>query len=414
MLYYGYMHESFTAGFFAGNRQNVRKNLPADASVVLTANGLLQRNADNTFPFRQDSSFWYLTGLSEPDILLVMDKDEDYLIVPGRSAIRERFDGSVDHTELLRISGVAAVYDEVSGWQRLRAAARSSKRVATLLASPPYISGFGMHTNPARKRLIRRLKGVQSGLEMIDIRPRLAELRMIKQKPELAAIQQAIDVTLDTMADVLRPEQWQKYTYEYEVEGDLIGGYRRAGAESLAFTPIVAGGIRACTFHNVANQSRLTPHELVVIDTGAEVGQYAADITRTVAFGTPTDRQRAVFDAVLEAQQYGIGLLKPGLTFREWDEKVRSFVGQKLIGLKLIETADAESIARYYPHYSHFLGLDVHDVGDYSKAFAAGMVLTCEPGIYIPEESVGVRIEDDILITESGHKVLSSALPSVL
>lgn len=408
------MQDMFTSEFFIQNRKRLRKEFTQDISIAFTANGLLQRNGDNTFPFRQESSFWYFSGIDEPDVVLVMDPRGDYLIVPGRSSIRERFDGALDYEALQARSGVDEVLNERDGWRRLKESLHGNKKIATLLAAPPYIAGYGMYVNPARQRFIRRLKRTEPTLEITDIRTQVTEMRMVKQPQELKAIQRAIDITSQTLQTVLEPGKWSSYKHEYEVEADLIAGYRRSGAESISFSPIVAGGIRACTFHNVINQSELTAHELVVIDTGVEVSHYASDITRTVAYGEPTDRQRAVFDAVLDAQNYGIGLLKPGLTFREWDQQVRAYVGQKLIELKLIQTPDAASIARYYPHYSHFMGLDVHDVGNYAKPFEAGMVLTCEPGIYVVEEAIGVRIEDDILITENGHQVLSAELPRQL
>jgi Xaa-Pro aminopeptidase len=408
------MIDIFTSDFFVNNRQKLRQSGEVNLPIVIAANGVQQRNADNTYPFKQDSSFWYLTGLTEPDLVLVMTDSEEYLIMPQRSEIHGRFEGIIDPEELRRVSGISDIYDTISGWRELRIILRQKKCVSTLLPSPAYIESWGMYTNPARQRLVRRLKGIQTGLQITDIRMVVARMRQVKQAPELIAIQKAIDITVETMQTVLSPKQWASYQYEYEVEADLLGGYRRRGAESLAFTPIVGGGIRACTFHHMKNDSPLMPSELVVIDTGAEVNQYAADITRTVVNGEPTDRQRAVFDAVRDAQEYAINLLKPGINFREWDDDWRKYVGKKLIDLGLITSADEVSIAKYYPHYSHFLGLDVHDAGDYGRVFEPGMVLTCEPGIYIPEEAIGVRIEDDILITENGCKVLSSKLPRTL
>lgn len=408
------MSTPFTAEFFSHNRQALRKLIKSDALVVITAHGLVQRGGDTTYPFHQDSNFWYVTGIDEPDVILVMDGDHEYLITTGRDEIHQRFEGAIEPDALRRASGIQDVYDSFNGWKRLRTSLRQKKKVATVLAPPEYIDGWNMFTNPARRRLAQRLRRTQSGLEYIDLRPTLARMRQIKQEPELTAIQQAVDITVETLQTVLHPQKWPSYHYEYEVEGDLIGGYRHAGAESLAFAPIIAGGIRACTFHNTTNQSRLEPHELVVIDTGAEASHYNADISRTVAYGTPTDRQRAVFDTVLDTQQYAINLLKPGITFKEWDRQWRSYTGKKLIELGLITVADEASIAKHYPHYSHFLGLDAHDAGDYSRPFEPGMVLTCEPGIYIPEESIGVRIEDDILITRDGCKVLSDKLPRTL
>lgn len=408
------MNETFETQFFADNRARLREQLPDGLPIVLTANGLLQRSADTTFSFQQDSSFWYFTGITEPDILLVMYGGTEYLVVPGRSANREAFDGAVDHDMLKRVSGVGFVFDEQQGWEKLSVLTRRSKTMGVLEPAPPYIDAYGMYTNPARRRLTRRLLALKPGLLLEDIRPVVAQMRMVKQPPELAAIRRAIDITCDGLQVVTLPANLKHYRYEYEIEADLNRAFRRTGGAGHAFAPIVSGGKRACTFHNVSNQAPLHKGDLVVIDVGAEYSHYAADMTRTVALCEPTKRQQAVYDAVLDAQRYGISLLKPGAIFRECEAEVRKRVGEHLMALGLTKDTEDKSIARYYPHMPHYLGLDVHDVGDYSRPLEPGMVMTMEPGIYIPEESIGIRIEDDIVITEDGHEIMSKAVPTVL
>jgi Xaa-Pro aminopeptidase len=172
----------------------------------------------------------------------------------------------------------------------------------------------------------------------------------------------------------------------------------------------VAGGKNACTLHNVSNTAPLNSGELVVCDVGAEVSHYAADITRTVCVGKPSARQKAIYAAVLDVQAYALTLLKPGANLKKYEQQVAKRMGEELKNLGLVKRADKKSVRKYFPHAtSHFLGLNVHDVGDYQVPLEPGMVLTCEPGIYIPEEGIGVRLEDDVLITKSGNKVLSAA-----
>jgi Xaa-Pro aminopeptidase len=253
-----------------------------------------------------------------------------------------------------------------------------------------------------------RLKRHVPDVQIIDIRPELARLRMIKQKPELEALQKAIDITSESLNDALKVRK--RYTQEYELEAAITHGFRFRGAQGHSFEPIVAGGRNACTLHNVKNESPLKRDELVVCDVGAEVEHYAADITRTVCFGKPTARQQAVYEAVLSVQEYALGLLKPGTNLKKYEEKVAKRMGTELKSLGLIKKLDHDQIRHYFPHAtSHFLGLNVHDVGDYQLPLEEGMVLTCEPGIYIPEEGIGVRLEDDVLITKTGNKVLSAA-----
>jgi Xaa-Pro aminopeptidase len=231
---------------------------------------------------------------------------------------------------------------------------------------------------------------------------------MIKQPPELVALQQAIDITSKSLNDALAAGK--EYEFEYQLEASIAHGFRYRGAHGHSFEPIVAGGKNACTLHNVKNRSPLHQQTLVVCDVGAEVSHYAADITRTISVGKPTTRQKAVYAAVLSVQEYALGLLKPGVSLKKYEQQVVKRMGEELKRLGLIKRADSKNIRQYFPHAtSHFLGLNVHDVGDYQLPLEAGIVLTCEPGIYIPEEGIGVRLEDDVLITSEGNRVLSVA-----
>ncbi|MGC1176625.1 MAG: M24 family metallopeptidase, partial [Candidatus Saccharimonadales bacterium] len=266
--------------------------------------------------------------------------------------------------------------------------------------------------NPARAALVQRLKDYNPDLELLDINSHLYRLRMIKQPLELQAIQVAIDITIGSMKDAWRPAKVGGYAHEYQLEAELTRGFRRRGAQGHAFEPIVASGARSCTLHNVANDGPLAADELVVMDIGAEVEHYAADLTRTRALGQPSRRQQMVHAAVLEVQDFALGLLGPGVLLRDYEQQVEHFMGEKLRELGLIKTISHETVRELYPHAtSHFLGLNVHDVGEYDRPLEPGVVLTVEPGIYIARESIGVRIEDDVLITPKGIKVLSNKLP---
>ncbi|HVU59419.1 MAG TPA: aminopeptidase P N-terminal domain-containing protein [Candidatus Saccharimonadales bacterium] len=406
----------FGSDFFAGNRARLRELFTGTAPIIITANGLLQRAADEAFPFQQDANFWYLTGIDEPDIVLVLDKGKEYLIVPGRSDTREVFDGAVDRAALARCSGIGDIVDETEGWHQLERRLKKAKHAATFAAGPAYVEPFGLYTNPARAVLIRRMKEANGALELLDLREHLARLRMVKQPVELAALQQAIRITTATLKEVTRPARLAKYTYEYEIEADITRGFRRRGARGHGFTPIVASGKRACTLHNVANEGRLASDELVVLDVGAEAEHYVADITRTCALGKDVSRRaQQVHAAVQDVQAYAFSLLKPGAGLREYEQQVEQFTGEKLRELGLIKTIEHEAVRRYFPHAtSHFLGLNAHDAGDYAQSLEPGMVLTVEPGIYIPEEAIGVRIEDDVVITPEGNTILTDALPRTL
>lgn len=408
---------AFDSSFFTGNRERLRQLFTGTAPIVITAAGLLQKGGDEAFPLHQDRNFWYLTGIDAPDITLVMDKGKEYLIVPDRESVREMFDGALDKDLFTRISGIKDIYNEKEGWKHLESRVKKVQHIATLAANPAYIDHYGMYMNPARATLIKQLKDINEHVELLDLRQHLSRMRMVKQPIEIAHIQKAIDITIDTVKEIIRPSQLSKYAYEYEIEADLSRGFRRKGGTGHAFTPIVASGERTCTLHYLSNNHALASGELLVMDVGAQYGYYASDLTRTVLLGDapPSRRQEQVYDAVAEAQDYAFSLIEPGMDYGKYEKSMETFIGEKLRELGLIKTIDTESVRKFFPHRtSHFLGLDTHDSGDYDYKFDPGVVLAVEPGIYIPEEGIGVRIEDNVLITADGYENLSARLPRVL
>lgn len=409
------MTMEFGSEFFSGNRERLRQLFTGTAPIVMTANGLQQRAGDEPHPFKQDGSFWYLTGLDVHDLILVMDKGREYLIIPKREAVIEAFEGAIDPAELTRISGIKEIYNEKDGWKVLGSRIKKVQHVATLAANPPYIEYLGMYTNPARRRLIRRIKEINPNIELLDLRQHLSRMRMVKQPIEIEALTRAIDITHESLKDIARPSKFSKYAYEYEIEADLSRNFRRRGADAQhAFTPIVASGVRGCTMHHIKNDAPLSSDELVVMDVGASYGNYSADVTRTLHLGgKPSRRQQQVHEAVCEAQDYAYSLLKPGVLMREYEKQMEVFVGEKLRELGLIKTITRGAVReQYFPHAtSHFLGIDTHDAGDYDEPLKPGVVLTVEPGIYIRDEAIGVRIEDDIVITDEGCEILGKIMP---
>jgi Xaa-Pro aminopeptidase len=406
------MESFFSNQFFTNNRQKLKTLFTGTAPIVITANGLTQRGGDTTYPFSQDAGFWYLTGIDDPDIILVIDKDREYLIVPSRSASREAFDGAVDLDYLTSRSGISEIYDDKAGWDKLSNRIKKVKHIATLASPGSYIESFGFYTNPARTNLQDKLKSINSELELLDLSYHLLKLRVIKQPEELKALARAINITNLTLKEVTTSAKLKKYEYEYQLEAELSRGFRKRGAEGHGFSPIVASGERACTLHNVTNNGPIKPSNLIVIDCGAEVEHYSADITRTVIAGDNiSKRQKTVHQAVLDIQNYAMDQLKPGVFMKAYEAQIEHYMGEKLRELNLIKIIDHVNVRQFYPHAtSHFLGLNVHDIGDYTQPLQAGMVLTVEPGIYIKEEGIGIRIEDDVLITNTGIKSLSTKL----
>ena len=406
------MQSHFGPDFFSANRDTLRQAFGGGAPIVIAGNGVMQRGSDEPSPFHQDSNFWYLTGLSGPDLTLVMTKNDTYVIVPSLSAVREAFDGAHDLATYAARSGITSYLNEREGWTRLRHTVRTEKQAATLFSPPHYIKQYGLYSLPFRSRLISRLRRMAPDIVLHDLRFHLATLRAVKQPEELLALQKAINITSDSLQEIIKGSEFSEAANEYEIEAALTYQFRKRGAEDHAFSPIVGAGTHGVTLHHIENNGSVHPEDLVVLDVGAAVEHYSADITRTVSKRPVTGRKAEVFRAVEAVQEHALSLIKAGMLYRDYEHAVEKRMGQELVKLGIISDPTHENIRRYYPHAtSHFLGLDTHDVGNYHEPLQAGMVITCEPGIYIPEEGIGVRIEDDILITADGYKNLSGACP---
>lgn len=386
--------------FFITNRQRLMQQINED-TLVLTAYDKMQQTNDSAASFVQESNFWWLTGIEHSGWKLFIDgKNGDMaLIAPQLSDIEKVFDSYLTPEHATQISGIENFITEAELWQRV------AERIVYALAPTPR-STYSFALNPAPSRLYKKLTShastVKAGQSM------LAKLRAIKQPEELAMMQQAIDLTITAFehAKQLLP----RCTNEAELAAEFTYIFAKNGADH-AYEPIVASGKNACTLHYMANSTPLQDG-LVLLDIGARVGGYSADITRTYGYGIVSQRQRDVHAAVRLAEADIIALLRPGLKVKDYIAQVDDIMKQKLVDLRLMKDAnDEDNYRKYFPHsISHGLGVDVHDSLGAPEVFQPGMVLTVEPGIYIPEEEIGVRIEDDILITEDGQKNLSTLL----
>ncbi len=400
------MNAHFTNDFFQQNRTRLVSLVGADYPIILTASGLLQKSTDTTYPFKQDGSFWYFTGVDEPNVLIVIDGDTSFLVVPELSATRQAFDGTVSAEDLQAASGVNEVLAWEAGWDRLSKILKKSKRVGILRPPDAYIEWFGMYTNPARKRLVEQMQSVNKELELIDIRSTVGKMRMVKQPLEQAAIQRAVDITMAGIQEVRRGFEGKIFKTELDIELALTRAFYQDGGNGHGFDPIVAGGSKAATIHPFGNYQAVDNSSSMLLDIGAEYEHYTADISRCWA---PKENKRfwEVYESVEAVAEYAMSLLKPGVLMRDYEKQVEARMGEELQKLGLIKEPSHEAIREYFPHAtSHFLGIDVHDTGDYDEPLSEGVILTVEPGIYIPKEGIGVRIEDDVLITSTGHNVL--------
>ncbi len=404
------MSQNFPSTFFKGNRKWLLKNVETKL-IVITANNELQRSGDGSFPFRQDSNFWYLTGIDEPNFILVITEREEYLIKPNRHWVKDIFDGAISDKDLAKSSGISQILENRKGWQKLTKQLNVNKKVSTLF--PMQDRHFNITANPARRQLINKMRRRVPAMHMDDIRLVMARQRMVKQDPELKVIQKSIDITCDSLLEVFS-KKWQgEYVFEYELEADINAGFRKRGAETVAFPTILAVGKEACQIHPMKNDKKLKTGELLLFDLGAEYSNYGADISRTLPInGKMSTRQKEVFDGVYEVYSFALDQLKPGVLIREYEQTIEAKMGEVLKRLGVIKKLDRKHIRKHFPHAtSHMLGLDTHDAADYAHPLEENMVMTVEPGIYLPGENIGVRIEDDVVITKTGVKVLSADLP---
>lgn len=393
-----------------GARYGKASNYTRLGRMIYTASAYysVQSSGDMAAPFLQEANFFWLTGITLPGWKVIVDgqRKRTTLVRPARSHVEEIFDGVADEEQLVKISGADEIIDEKEFEAYLRQLARTHS-----LAYTPYSKkSYPFVQNPAPAELHAQLERIFPKVE--DCSRQLAELRAIKSDEEIASIRKAVKLTCKTFADVR--QQLDQYRHEYEIEADMTRSFRMVNAKH-AYEPIVAAGKNAVTLHYIANSDAVRKTQGVLIDIGARVDGYAADITRTYC-AKPSKRLMTVHAAVEKAHGEIIALLAPGLLVADYMTQVDEIMKDALQAVGLLEDReDVEAYRKYFPHsVSHGLGIDVHDSLGAPRYFRSGMVLTVEPGIYIPEEGIGVRIEDDILITESGHENLSGHLSTAL
>lgn len=384
------------------NVERVR-GVVAGVPVCLGAFDAMQHSKDDSGPFLQEANFAWLTGIHEPGWRCLVTADTFYLCAPEIDDIHRTFAGGLSEEEALKVSGA----DEIVSTDVFNTLLAAMGDTIYALGDDPHQEYYTFAVNPAPRRLWTHLEGVVETVK--DCRTMFARLRAIKTPEEIGVIRKAIAVTIDAFEHAQAQLKEGAVRYEYELEAEMTYVIRISGATGHAYAPIVASGKNALTLHYAENNHPLPKDGLVLIDVGAQVDGFAADITRTLVVGAPTDRERVVHEAVQHAQAEVIRLIKPGVLLAEYQEQSDKIMKRALKELGLF--THPGDFRKYFPHaISHGLGMDVHESLGGFKAFMPGMVLTVEPGIYIPEEGIGVRIEDDILVTEEGHENLSAAL----
>ncbi|MGA0557967.1 aminopeptidase P family protein [Larkinella sp. VNQ87] len=409
---------------FTRNRRRLADLLKPKSIVVLNANDIMPTNADGTMGFRQNNDLFYLSGVDQEETILVLfpdhpdEKFREVLFLRETSELIEIWEGhKLTKDEAEQTSGISKksifwtheyervfiqmVFEAEHIYLNTNEHTRNSSEVETRDA-----------------RTIRQFKDRYPLHRYERLAPLMHYLRAIKQPEEIDLLKEAVRITEDgfrRLLKVVKPGVW-----EYEIEAELLHEFVCQRSRGFAYEPIIASGANACVLHYLQNNKQCRDGEVILLDVAAEYANYNADLTRSIPVnGRFTERQKAVYQAVLHVMKEAKKLLVPGNLWDDYHKEVGKIMESQLIGLGLL---DKEKVAnqdpdnplyrKYFMHgTSHFLGLDVHDVGNKYRKFEAGMVFTCEPGIYIREEGLGIRLENNILITETGNIDLMESIP---
>lgn len=408
--------------FFTSNRKKLKARLRPNSVVVVRSNDIMPTNADGTMVFKQNSNLLYLTGVDQEDSCLILAPDfpdgkmREILFLKETNKEISIWEGhKLTKEEGRGISGIDNIKWNQHFDQVLRAILAESENI--YLEGNEHIRNTSM-VETANDRFVKECMNKYPLYEYRRLAPLINDLRAVKAPEEVNMIEHACQITekgFRRVLDVAGPGVW-----EYQLEAEYAHVFLANRSKGFAYAPIIAGGFNACALHYTKNNCQLKDGDLLLMDAGAEYANYNADMTRTIPVsGRFTARQRAVYDAALRVKNQATALLRPGIAMPEYHAAAGELMSAELLELGLLDKSDIKNqdpdrpaYKKYFMHgTSHHLGLDVHDVASSYKKIEPGMVLTVEPGIYIREEGIGVRLEDNILITEEGHKNLMGNIP---
>ena len=406
---------------FNDRRKEFTKKMIKGSLAVFYSNDPMPRSGDQFFPYRQDSDLFSLSGLDQPETIIVLypsakntahremafilAHDPQYAIWHG-----DRYSTK----EAKSISGIDKIHT-IDKWDRIMPGLFRS--VDTIYLNPRQQERFDTPVFSQNDRMAETLKKLYPQKKFLDAHSILKHIAMIKHPMEIGQLKKAVDITgkaFDRVLHTIKPGM-----KEYEVEAELGYIINQNGCHH-AFEPIVASGKSACILHYIRNDRIIKEDELVLIDFGAEYAHMASDMTRTIpSSGRFSKRQKAIYLAVLKILDEITAIMRPGITLEQLNKETEVLIERELLQLKIISKTDvrkqdpASPLRRkYFMHgVSHHLGYDVHDKGERTVPLKAGMVLTCEPGLYIPEEQIGIRLENDILITRGKPRNLMDHIP---
>lgn len=382
---------------YAARRQKLRAALGAEKAMAVLIGNTEEETGDLRNGFLQEPNFYYLTGWNEPGAMLLLTANTEILFLPTPTEKRNRYTGkklSPDDPSAVKRTGFTVVMPaerfEVTLFQNLE----SAEKVYSLLQF-------------ARAPRLKRLLGPR---KIENLAKLLFPLRQVKSPLELAAMRNSVDATV--AAHLAAWQRSRAGLYEYQIGATMLGTYLERGCQRDAYPPIVGSGPNSVILHYFGRQRRMDAGEVLLLDVGAECDMYAADLTRTIPVGGKfSARQREIYDIVLGAQKAAIAAIKPGMTLSKTGENSLYKIAYDYINTHG-QSLTGEPLGKYFTHgLGHHIGLEVHDPSNPEDPLKPGNVITIEPGIYIPEENIGIRIEDMVLVTETGGEVISRALP---
>jgi len=411
---------------FIDNRERFKSMMEPNSLAIFHSNDIYPTSADGTMPFKQATDILWLSGVDQEDSVLVIfpdakrNEDKELLFLTETNDLIAVWEGEkLTKKEAFEVSGIETVY-WLSEFDTIMKSLMSQTENVYLLTQEHLRRNTPVQTR--EMRLNAELKNIYPNHNYKRSAPFLNKLRSVKTALEIEVMKIAAEITaagFNRVLKFLKSDCW-----EHEIEAEFIHEFVKRRSRGFAYSPIIGSGSNACVLHYLENNKQCISGDLVLIDVGAEYANYACDVTRCFPVnGKFTDRQREVYESVLRVEKASIELLKPGAVLSEYHKRVGDLMTKELINLNLISQEEVDNQNPSWPAYkkyfmhgtSHYLGLDVHDYGLWDGSpMEAGMVFTCEPGIYIPEEGIGIRIEDDILITSNGYINLTKEIPKEL
>ena len=397
-------YKTINPELFIGNRKRLTKEIPSGGIAIFHSNWETPRNGDAFYGFRQQSDLFYLTGVDQEDTVLVLFPDcpnpqfREFIFVKETNEKIAVWDGArLSPNEVYETSGIQSVFWYHEMWQTLHSVILMAETIFVNLNENDRFTSSVPYSN---LWLTKELKNKYPAHTFKRISPALSRLRMQKSELEINLLKEAINITHKGLIRALK--FMKPGIMEYELEAEIIHEFVRNRSKGFAFDPIVASGSSACVLHYIENNKECKDGDLLLLDFGAEYANYNGDCTRCIPVnGRFSKRQKEVYDAVLDVHNYAKTILKPGVTLPNYHAQVGDYTNEKLVQLGLFTSSDIKNNAKSYLKYfmhgtSHHLGLDVHDVMHRFEPIPEDSVLTIEPGIYIPEEGIGVRIENDV------------------